>query len=275
MNTIPKRKIVHCIWNILCVFLLSGMLPAKASAAGITKLNVNQTYYSLDVTGDGRSDILSFQKIAIDNTYYSNLNIYVNGRLAYSFSNMYVYEFDFQLVRLRNGKPFLYAFCSGDNDYGPCRLLQYKKGKFKCIVDMQNMFAKYGGSPTSRIKSVKGNRITIRETLMTHTLGAGFCCDIVYAYKSGTLKRVSDTVEHHFQRVGAKYLTAGRPITVYKKPGAKKKKFVIQTGQKVYFSKAWIGRGKLWIQVRLRDGKNGWIPLSKKLGDSPFKEIRY
>ena len=112
MNTIPKRKIVHCIWNILCVFLLSGMLPVKASAAGITKLNVNQTYYSLDVTGDGRSDILSFQKTAIDNTYYSNLNIYVNGRLAYSFSNMYVYEFDFQLVRLRNGKPFLYGFFS-------------------------------------------------------------------------------------------------------------------------------------------------------------------
>lgn len=280
-----KKHMLHSVLFTfaLCVLFMASGVQASA-AAGTQTLNAGKTYKSFDLTGDGKKDTVTFQ--AKETAYcYSELLIYVNGKLAYDnteLKNHYSYSVELKLIRLKNGKTFLYMYAPGDNGDGPCVVLQYKKGALKEIIDLTTLMKGYGNHENGSVKSVSGNKVVFSVHLMSYELGAGLVCNMEYKYQSGTLKRAGSTAKIEKVRFGQNSMTAGKSFTAYKEPGSKTAKFKVQAGQKVTFPRIWLKNKKMWVEVKV-NGKTGWIEAAKKgytvfgTGGNPpkFKEVTY
>lgn len=274
-----KSLLTVLLFCAAAVFFCPG--GQVSAAAGVKKLSMGAQYQSFDITGDRKNDTVKFTG-SKEYDRYQRIRIYVNGKQAASIKLSYVYSIDLELITLSNGKPFLFLSGSGDNGDGERLILQYKNKKLKKIIDVDSLWSKYGGHPYATVQSVKGNKVVLRQSLMSYSLGAGLQCDFTYKYQGGTLKRDGNTAKiirlSCLEYSGKKCYTAQKSIPVYKNAGSTaKKSFTIKKGQGVYATAVWVKGKKMWIKVRV-NGKTGWIPASKKYyldSQKPFKEIMY
>lgn len=244
--------------------------PLTSQAANPTEagLQADVTYRNYDITGDRKADrilIKTIRKSSYGGDYGTGINVLINGKSAYRFNKEIFYSVNVRIYTLKNGKPFLYLYCAGDNDDGPSMLLQYKSKKLKKVIDFQKMFSGYGNHPSGEVVSVSGNSIKARFHLMSYTLGASQYT-YTYKYKGGTLKRSSDTgnVETMYTMSGqTKVMTAGKELKAYTSVKGKKKAFTVKKGEKVTVNKIYQGKYGVWIGVKYK-GKSGYLKCDKK-----------
>lgn len=262
-----------CLAAVSVLTIMFCLQPLMSQAANPTdvELRTGVIYKNFDITGDRKADKILIKILGNDSDAGTGIEISVNGRVKYRFDREYFYSVSARIYTLKNGKPFLYLYCEGDNGDGPCILLQYKSGKFKKVIDFQNMFSGYGYHSSGRVISISGNKINAEFSLMSYTLGSSYYT-YTYKYKNGTLKRSGDigNVENMYTMSGvAKIMTAGKELKAYTSVKGKKKAFTVKKGGKVTVNKIYQGKYGVWIGVKYK-GKNGYIKCVKKYSSPPL-----
>lgn len=259
---------------------LSLCVPRHAFAATaskgakVYKLKPDVTYSSYDITGDKRPDSIRVKLGNKEYGCYGSVTIYINGKRAYlkkRISNAaWVDAIDIELIRLKNGKPFLFLATYGDDgNCDVCAVFKYKSGKLKPVVNCNSFFpSQYGLHRSAWLAKVTGNTVNIDHFLMSWAVGP-LQTSVKYNYKSGTLKKSSNASSIAVGGGQKHSYRATKNITLYKSQTCKSKKFVLKKGQSVKFSKVY-SNGKI-MSIQLKVGKkSGWLKCQKyKWGSLP------
>lgn len=267
----------------------TALMPSKAHAATASggakmyTLKVNKLYTSYDITGDKRPDRIKVVTLKQQEGVYIGLKVVINGKTAYTNKKATASgKPTVKLIRLRNGKPFLYLSAF---EYNPgtdlSAVFSYRSGKLKAVIDSKKALGtKFGWDGTyGTIKKVSGNTITMNYSTSTYMFGA-IDATYKYTYKSGTLKTASTgTFKPSENRKSYKALM---DIPVYKNTACKAKKFTISTGDSVKFTNIYVKGNTVRVKVKV-GAKTGWIkcatsPTSSLLHryiDPNWDEVRY
>lgn len=242
-----------------------------SSGAKVIDVGMNIVYHEYDITGDGSPDELLVRPT--ENRYgnVDSIAVYINGTRAFyqSCDGFYPYA---KLIVLQNGAHFLQVNVPWeDMSSSVNKLLQYKSGKLKNIVDLQRVYSKKIRSGDSSIVAVNGNAITIRSCVQFMNTG-NMWSDFTYKYKSGSLKKSGS-----FGKVSSvcgfgssKSFKALKKITAYKDAKCKKAKFVIRKGQKVRFVKVYASGSTAAVQVKVGK-RSGWIKTARTYNKAGFR----
>lgn len=230
---------------------MAGEAHATTASKGakVIPMQLNKTY-KCDITGDKKADTVqvTFDDYAV--------RVKVNGKTAYTKKNLGPDFIGAKIVKLKNGKAFLYYGTGGaSNDYN--QLLQYRSGKLKSVIDSSKLFpAKVTTHPSFDVEKVTANTVHVETFGVFYSTGATGAT-FKYAYKSGTLKRASNTGTATFPF--AKNSTkATRSMKAYTSAKCTKAKFTIKKGQKVTFKKIYTNGKVVSYQVKV-GGKTGWV----------------
>lgn len=246
----------------------SNVYGATLKSATVSKTKT----YKWDLTHDGKSDSVKFV-IAKDNYNMINkLQIHVNGKKAYSASNLYVYRIEVQYVKISNSREFLYVVGRGDSN-APCirKIFRYDTASKK-LVEAADL-SQYSGA-VKGIKKVSGNSLTI-----AYECGPGLTGRIkwnyIYEYNSAKRKFIlksstaavkcsftydpGDGYTSYFKK--NMYKTAKR-VTVYSDKLCTKNRSVIPAGKWLTMKNVFVNRaGKMSIQFKYGN-KTVWIPCT-------------
>lgn len=255
------------MFAITIIFSIQPNAYAAGSVGPILKLD--REYNSYDLDNDRKNDRIKL--VYNDNTH--KVSLVVNGKTVYTlWGESYS---SFQIISLANGKKFILVIAEGPNpSASETVILQYQKGKCKCIVDLQALMDKYcGGSYLENIR-VSRNTIILEVSSMNWTVG-GNIFTFQYQYKGGTLKR-----NGNIGAICARLDTAAKYFKAYKRAGSKATAFVVKKDQQVRIDKYYLKNGNLWFRVKNNAGKVGWIKglyYSSKLraGSPLFKYATY
>lgn len=253
---------------ILAVLLLLALLAAAPLCAhanpAMVKLELNRTTTSYDITGDGKKDTLRISGIPVpDIDGYRRLTVYVNGKQVFcdAGSYSYFYTFEASLCTLANGKPFLYLYNPLDNgDATVCGIYQYKGGKLRRVFDF-NTFYQPGSHQNGTAVRVSGNRLIVRERVMSHALG-NIEADFTLKYKNGTLTLASRTgTMHKIYMMGnpqPSYPKLRYSVDLYTSQTSSRRAGTLQKGTPVKITKVYVGPKFVRFLLTTRSGKRGW-----------------
>lgn len=265
-----KTKIyLYC----LCMAIMMLLMSSNVYGATLKSATVSKTKtYKWDLTHDGKSDSVKFV-IAKDNYGMLNkLQIHVNGKKAYSASNLYVYRIEVQYVKISNSREFLYVVGRGDSN-APCirKIFRYDTASKK-LVEAADL-SQYSGA-VKGIKKVSGNSLTI-----AYECGPGLTGRVkwnyIYEYNSAKRKFIlksstaavkcaftydpGDGYTSYFKK--NMYKTAKR-VTVYSDKLCTKNRSVIPAGKWLTMKNVFVNRaGKMSIQFKYGN-KTVWIPCT-------------
>lgn len=265
-----KTKIyLYC----LCMAIMMLLMSSNVYGATLKSATISKTKtYRWDLTHDGKSDSVKFV-IAKDNYGMLNkLQIHVNGKKAYSASNLYVYRIEVQYVKISNSREFLYVVGRGDSN-APCirKIFRYDTASKK-LVEAADL-SQYSGA-VKGIKKVSGNSLTI-----AYECGPGLTGCIkwnyIYEYNSAKKKFIlksstaavkcaftydpGDGYTSYFKK--NMYKTAKR-VTVYSDKLCTKNRSVIPAGKWLTMKNVFVNRaGKMSIQFKYGN-KTVWIPCT-------------
>lgn len=258
-----QRKMRAMILIMAMLIGICPVLPARnveaASATHYTLIS-NSSHASsgrwskYDVNGDGRKDTI---KVSVKDL---RLVIYLNGqRVASSAKGEedHLYFRALDLIRLKNGKWFLYAhYITGVNSDGYGVIYRIRGNKLAKNVTVPN----YSGGRylvESRVKSVKGNTITIYSWYLSDMVGSVYS-NMTYTCQKG--KMVSKTGSGKVTGVNYENntkLTTTRSLTLYTGRACKKSKGTVASGKSCTFKKICAKNGNMYIVTS--SGKKGWI----------------
>lgn len=254
----------------LCIPEYAFATPASKGAK-VYKLRPDVTYTSYDITGDKKPDTIWVSVDDRENGYYDSVAVYINGKRAYSKKRIgnaaMVDGIAIELIKLKNGKPFLYLATYGDDDNcDVCAIFRYKSGKLKTAIDCNKYFSSnYGMHRSASLSRVTGNTVVIGYSLMSWAVGP-LRTSAKYSYKSGVLKKSSNTPAITVGGQRGSY-RAAKSITLYKSQACKSKKLVVRKGQSVKFSKIYSNGKTMSIQLKVGK-KTGWLKCQNFKGGS-------
>lgn len=277
---VMKRILVLAF--LTAVLFIAVPVSAEAKAAN-NKLKMNQTYTKYDITGDKKADTLRVSG-SWDKRYdvISGYEVYVNGKrvLKKAGKDGPIYSLDIRRLELKNGKTFLSIVPESNNgDVPGAAIYQYKGGKLKKVIDLNDM-SKIGYHNNIMNIKVSGNKISVKYGIMSYSIG-GICFYLDYQYKGGkmvqktTNVKLTDTFIKYQKKT---YWTANQSMKVLKSPGGKKTATLVK-GKKVKIDRIYINtkHNKVYLHVKIKGGKSGWVkgltkyPFSKTM----FKEVMY
>lgn len=258
--------------------------PKATKGAKVYTLKANKLYKSYDITGDKRADRIKIVSSKSAEGGFQGIKVVVNGKTVYRNKKAAGMSSGPQvkLIKLKNGKPFLFLSAYSDNpDTDLSVVLAYKSGKLKTAIDGNKALGKKFSwdSTVGRIQKVSGNTITMTYSTSSYMFGA-VEATYSYTYKSGKLKAASTGTFKVAE--GKKSYKALKPITVYKNTACKAKKFIIAKGDKVKFTNIFVKGNTVRVKVKV-GAKTGWIkcansytsPLLYKYVDPQWEEVRY
>ncbi len=96
------RILLYC----LCIMTLTVFMSSNADAATLKTVTVsNSSTYKWDLTHDGKADTVKFL-LTKNGSYITKTQIYVNGRIAYTYSGRSFYRLEVQYVKLAMTESF-------------------------------------------------------------------------------------------------------------------------------------------------------------------------
>lgn len=279
------RKYFKCLIFLTVIMLMISGKDVKASNPTEVTLEVDRTYSSYDLTGNGKKDEIEIKTEKNDYGYLNKVFVVINGKRKVSFTHETVGDGLFvsaKLFTLKNKKSFLYLKI-GDIDEVTyfCGIYQYKSGKLEQVIDGRNFLGKAGKYGTKYgsyaiVKKVQGNMLVVDFYMNSYTLGPSYY-RYQFIYKNGTLKcknlqsvNINNSSYKITTMSGSKSkVTVAEKIKVYTKPDGKKVSYILKKGEKVKLLAAYIKSEKFFLKIKsLKKGKIGWIKCLKKLPSS-------
>ena len=170
---------------ILMSIVIMAMLNASYSQA---KMQTAEESLHADLDGDGMEDTIKIRYKHDWDELYGVAKVYINGRLVKTFKNSPM-GYEREILKLENGKRFLYFRTVTFDDDGEFRLYRYDGKKLKCLINFNKV---YGCRWVRKIK-VKGNKI-IANMEDSDAAGLGYMSfRSIYSYKGGFFKLNSKT----------------------------------------------------------------------------------
>lgn len=246
---------------MICFLPSQAHAVTATSGAKVYKLSANTTYKKYDITGDRKADKILIRTTS-DSYSKNGISVYVNGKRVLTKKTSF-YSLTAQLIKLKNGKAFLYLYTPFDNgDADICGMYQMSGGKLKQVINCNKAPGyQYGNHTGGSIIKASGNTVTIRFRVMSRFSGYTQM-DYTYTYKSGTLKRNSNTGKLTVGTTPNQTFKAKKNIAAYSSPSCASKTFTIKTGQQVKFLKCYFNGSVVRYQVSV-NGKTGWIKVGK------------
>ena len=267
---------------ILMLVLLMGLgcvsVFAASGANGIFDFNEGMppiTTDKYDVTGDGKKDTVSYGYNEAD--FLSILSINGNTAKSWDFKNgQWAWV---TIVDIKN-KDFLEIEVDDwKADTLTCGLYQIKNNQLKKVLNYASLFNNnqlilndFADTDQAcsflEARKVKGNTIYVGGTLATKAVGQVNFDGLKLIYKNGKFKLDKSAVKavSHMRSSSGKpasYFTAKKNIKVYKKAGSTTKAFKIKKGQKFKVTKIAVVKKQIYLRVRTKAGKLGWIKAGK------------
>ena len=229
-----------------------------------------------DVTGDGKKDTVYYGFNEAD--FLSTLSVNGTTVKSWDFKNdgqwawvtiVDVKNKDFLEIEMDNWKA----------DTLTCGLYQIKNNQLKQVLDYASLFNKkqlilnnFADTDEAcsflEARKVKGNTIYVGGTLATKAVGQVNFDGLKLIYKNGKFKLDKSAVKAVSHMRGSdgtpvSYFTAKKNIKVYKKAGSSAKAFKIKKGQKFKVTKISVVKKQIYLRVRTKAGKLGWIKAGK------------
>ncbi len=271
-----KKRIMLGILMFVAMFCIA--MPSFAAEARIFPLTFDRTYTKYDITGDRKADKILIKQVKKTSEYgYSypvSEDVYVNGKKCYSISTVDEYPVIAQIIRLGNGKKYLYIE-NGFNGVKYGHLLQYSSGKFVGAIntDKDVQYTKEGFSFVWNVTNVKGNCIALEMVQRNPSL-SWIYGKMVYTYKNGKLVPLTRTATLKcLADKNKNYLTATRDIRFYTGQTSSTVAGVLKKGQKAKLTRVYFGKYHVRFEIRTADGRVGWynsLTTSRRVNRDPW-----
>ena len=287
-NISLKKGIMLTASFLFLVVLITVITSEKTYAAGAKMVNVSPgtVYNEYDFTGDNIPDsFVVYKSLDYDNCAVK-IRVFINGKICLD-KEYWGFDSTMKIIRFRNGSVFLYQNVDvEDNNGKPNAIYKYDRGSLKIVCDLNKIITKRTGSRFSELRSVKGNTLNIRHTVMSFTTGATFL-DLKAVSKNGKItvknKPSKIWVSKRTKNGEIKYrpknkYTISRNTKIYARYNSKRAKYTFARGTKVKLVRAVIIKNQLFVKIRnTRNGKTGWLKNYKhvKMYTPVFKEAVY
>lgn len=272
----------------LCSLFLCISMKVEAKNPSLATLKPGKTYTKYDVTGDKKPDKVKIVASKADDgwqTLLTSLKVYVNGKKVGTLKPRGGYAlgaYGVKLITLSNKKVYFDIQMYAENgDRTLNGIYQVKGGKLKKVLDQEKIVKNVGYHIGYKTIKVKGNTIVMRYDIMSYALSS-FEADFTYKYKDGKLvlaDRSGKIVKTCLNYQKKKYFTANKNFKIYKSANGTKAKFTLKKGEKVKFSKCYVGSRGVYYYLKTSKGKTGWLKSSKNMMSSypyaPFEEVMY
>ena len=281
MNLLKKIGL-FVVFGILCLSIASidavSVQAAEKTGDGVYSLNTSEgdSFSKVDLTGNGKKD-------TIDTIVKGKkLFLKLNGEKIKSWNSGSI---TIQVIKLSSKKAYIEitsenfktSKTSGD-------LYQIKKGKLEKVLDYEKLINKKlllkndfitnpGCLDMLSASKVKNKTIYLDVRLGTKSLGYMWIGNIQLQYSGGefNLKKTAGKVirTNIFTDKGiTEYFTASQKIQTYKAADSSKKGITLPKNTKFAAKKVSIIGKEIFVQVKTKSGKTGWIKLSDS--DKPF-----
>ena len=254
------RILIYC----LCIMTLTVFMSSNADAATLKTITVsNSSTYKWDLTHDGKADTVKF--LLTKNNYgcVIKAQIYVNGKIAYTYSNSskYFHRLEVQYVKIANDREFLYVVGRGDS-WKPYiqKIFRYDTSSKRLVVAAD--LSKYTGAVRG-ITKINGNNLIISYQIHT---GSGGRVNWQYEYKYNASSKkftvkdakvtaktastwyVGDGYDYYFKK--SMYKTA-QNITTYSNRSCTNKAVVVPSGKWMTLKSIYVTpNGKISLQFK-------------------------
>lgn len=220
-----KKSFLFTLTMLTMVFALSLVITGTAKAAIKSCSETTSVKYDLD--GDGKAENIEFKFMPTEDMYWFHISISINGKTKISrlkidnWDDFYCLQYDF--IKLKNGKRFLYINPTENNSDGPCYLYQYKSGKLKKVCNL-NQYCRW-------IESIKvqGNSLKIKMTDSGGKIGSNrFWSKYTFKKNKFVLNSKVHKIDEYLyynsnmSEWGIIPLTVLRPFSVYSDKNCKK-----------------------------------------------------
>ncbi len=266
--------------SMLALALFICLLPFQATqAANPQGVELTGSYYTgYDITGDGVNDTIQIRKDR-DRYGYHTCRIIINGQEAIRLTHEYsFYDAQVKLYTLQDGTVLVYVYLQGDNGDGPSGLYVYDNGRLRELLNFQTFF-KYGMHNTGKVLKVSGNRLKVNYSSMSQAF-ALTDMKYTYEYRNGTLHPTSKygkiKIYKNYKYSRGQKVTARKSFWLYKNAVSSRKKIKVKKGQTFKVMKCYVNGSKVRFQIKLTNGKKGWLKSPKKFLKRPLiKETMY
>ena len=114
-----------------------------------------------------------YKSLDYDNCFVT-VRAVINGAVCLD-KQYWGFDSSMKIIRFSNGSVFLYQNVDVEDNVGkPNAIYKYDRGSLKIVCDLNKIITKRTGSRFSELRSVKGNTLNIRHTVMFFTTGATF-----------------------------------------------------------------------------------------------------
>ena len=266
--------------SMLALALFICLLPFQATqAANPQGVELTGSYYTgYDITGDGVNDTIQIRKDR-DRYGYHTCRIIINGQEAIRLTHEYsFYDAQVKLYTLQDGTVLVYVYLQGDNGDGPSGLYVYDNGCLRELLNFQTFF-KYGIHNTGKVLKVSGNRLKVNYSSMSQAF-ALIDMKYTYEYRNGALHPTSKygkiKIYKNYKYSRGQKVTARKSFWLYKNAVSSRKKIKVKKGQTFKVMKCYVNGSKVRFQIKLTNGKKGWMKSPKKFLRRPLiKETMY
>lgn len=265
-----KYRHKSIVFAAVCSFLIGlfAVIPQSVRAESV-KLSVGKTYTRYDVTNDGTADSIKVKIYKTDSDeYYDGVQIYVNGKKAYSAKDQFYHAYA-RIQYSDSGTEYLELWTSTDGDGVEFhKLLKYKSGKLKSVL---NLCRVQGFGTIEKIQKDK-IKVSYQHCYYT-TIGLA---DFEYTYTNHNGK----WTESKYGTNPAVYvqnstktttkLTAAKSFKTYSTVGGKTVAFTVHKGNTVQVKKCRVYKYAAYIQLKC-GSKTGWIKGEPNTTDLIFE----
>lgn len=264
---------------VATIYLGKGKVSNAADTANIM-LEPGKVLTQYDVNGDGKSDKVKYTKLDNqDDENSATMRVFVNNKKVFEQTREDSPSWCLRLIKLENGKViFDISSTIGSDDACIHQLYVCKDNKLKSIYNFQKYFENYADYYSADVVEVSGNTLKLTVYAQFYTTGSvRYDMKLCYiSYKDGAFERASNgyTVNYKEMNKENKW-TATRNIKVYKRADSKNVVFTLKKKDVVKINKITFINKKVYIQVKNRSGKTGYIPAAKQYNGSYFKEAQY
>lgn len=249
---------------------------------GIATLQTNRTYNYYDVTGDGKTDMLTLESASYDSFSTGKqgyLKIYINGENAFTLDDPYyqgdaTWKYDVKLCTLNNNEVFFFIrTCSETEYYNFCRLYHCENGTLKSVLNLKNTYKNiFHHRERMDVVNVTGNRIQVQWYGQLGAVGA-LNWMVNYRWDNGKFYRTSRTCPVLVNDKERDF-TASKNFRTYTTAGLKQKAFDVKKGDALKVTQVYNNSKYAFVRVVNEKGKAGWLPCPNT--HSPyFKEAMY
>lgn len=275
---LPRKRATRPMLGAVLVgvgIAFACVAPATAQAAptntSVQDFDLGTTATGCDWTGDGQADTLMTKYLSsyswqAKQGEFSGVKIYLNGKLAWTLKNTLGYRSGVgekgsrvQRIQLANGKVLAALVTSFENGDGSCTVLKAKRGKLVKIGNPLKGFGKFGIHNAAYVKSVRGSKLNIAYSSMSHSLG-GVTFTLGYRYKADKIALSQTTFTPKLRRSLKRTWTTWEPKKLYTAASCKKSKKTLRKGSKVQVLKVHLAKDHKTNAVKVKAGKRaGWL----------------